>query len=308
MSYEQEHSYNNSSAEIQRNPNSVLSQIKRGYKSAVDYIKERTSENGVRIVGTAAGIALATAALSGCATGEAPEKTPTSTSAPVETEEPTETPAPTETAPVINAESYKFGISQAEADRLFGIDSVTYETVPIEERAQYVLFQADQSEFVENAESYASFTYNLNGTTFDQLAPEPSVDNTPQEIVAFVTALDRLTFSVPDAEDPTKFDQDVAFRIIASQAVTGKTSPHAGKLVENLSQLVDYDDGKVLNNDALEINSLLATPEVTDASEVTTNEQGRPSIDITYTSNQGNSTTETYQWVTVGGKGVWLPN
>lgn len=307
MSYDQEHSFNNSS-EIQRNPN-IFDQIKRGYQSTIDYIKERSSETGIRIIGTTAGIALAAAALSGCATGEAPEKTPTQTSAPVETEEPSEpTPTPTETAPAVNEASYEFGIAKSEADRLLGIESVSYESVPIEERAQFVLYHLENSDFIANAEQYASAMNNRNGTNFDVLPAELSPTNTPQEILATVTALDRLTFSVPDAENPNNFDQDVAFRLIASEAVTGKTSPHANKLVTNLSELVAYDGGEVRENTDLIMNSLLATPEVVSATAVTTNEQGRPSIDITYKTDQGNTLTETYQWITVGDKGIWLPN
>lgn len=82
----------------------------------------------------------------------------------------------------------------------------------------------------------------------------------------------------------------------------------SNKLVTNLSELVAYDGGEVRENTDLIMNSLLATPEVVSATAVTTNEQGRPSIDITYKTDQGNTLTETYQWITVGDKGIWLPN
>ncbi len=176
MSYDQEHSFNNSS-EIQRNPN-IFDQIKRGYQSAVDYIKERSSETSIRVIGTTAGIALSVAALSGCATGEAPEK-PTTTSSAEAT--PTETPVAPElkeytTDELIAMEDEPLPEALAQYESMSVQD---FEALPIEERLTYCSYLNRDQNYLEG-QWYEAYDQDAR-----YIVPENLDENsTAQEIVS----------------------------------------------------------------------------------------------------------------------------
>ena len=230
---------------------------------------------------------------------------------PTESAEPTPTTTPeatpTQTPETYNEASYTFGIPKTEADRLMAIDGATFESaIPVEEAAQFALYYVDQSNFIEDAKLYAEVAERRNGSTRDTLPLELSPNNSPQEILAVVAALDRVPFSIQDPANPANFDQTVAHRYVGSM-VMDKDSPHANKLVTNIGELVQHDGGTIWDARALAVNGFFATPEVVEATPVTPNEQGRPSTTITFKVESGNTYTETYEWVTVGDKGIWLP-
>lgn len=309
MSHNKEHSFTNSS-ETSDNESRLArarKQLKRGMQSTVDFIAERKT----KAVAGAAGTAIAISALAGCSTGEAPAPKPTETSTTVETEEPTVEPTPTETAeptpevPEVNAESYTFTVTKEQSDAVVGMDKIAYDQLSTEESLAPVLYYMSQGDFVGDVSEYERIRTNIYGESFDALPAEPSPTNTHQEILAQVTAVDRLTFSVPDDENPDFFDRDVAFRLITGAVFTDSGSYHAQKLTLNLEELVQYDDGRKRDQLDLAGNGFLATPQVESGTELTTDENGNQSVDITYKTSDG-PITETYFWVPIGDKGIWM--
>lgn len=290
MSYDQEHSFNNSS-EIQRNPN-IFDQIKRGYQSTIDYIKERSSETGVRIIGTTAGIALAAAALSGCATGEAPEKTPTETSAPVET--PSETPEATPTP-----------------DRYEGADFTEKDPLPanleylneatLEEFAQAP--KLEQLAWASWAEQYKSeFTTYINAVSpEDANAPyELSPSSDLNTILKDVQATKRISASVGEGtpqtmDDNGQLDTDKAQKILLAHNLVNNIPAIQGEVAE----FSEYSNGLALN--VVQIASTDLYPMAEDAandpnlkSEPAALKNSAGDIDVngfvyTYTTRNGNT-------------------
>lgn len=248
-------------------------------------------------------------ALSGCGASEPeeqvkPEVKSTTKSDPTSTPDPTPTP----TSPAIDYDiaSYTFDVPESEVERLRALDGVSFESIPVEEAAQVALYYFNQTDFIADAELYAEIIERQDLTSFDRLPAKLAPDNAPQEILAVVSALDRVPWSIPDPADPKLFDRELAHRYIGSM-VMSKASDHANKLVLNLSELVEFDNGTTWDARSLAANKFFTTPTVVSSSGTTTNAQGRPAVTITYKTTSGNTYTETFQWVTVGQKGIWLP-
>ena len=171
------------------------------------------------------------------------------------------------------------------------------------ERGLYTLYWANKLDIKTEADLYASITKDPN----DKLPDTLSLENTPQEILAWDAALTRLAFSAPDPRDPSLFDRSVAEKIAVSATVTSLTSPGYSAAVAGIENNIARDNGIVARTRSMALSNYAAAGQATGASEIYTSTTNNPAIDIQVTEPSGNSGTATFEWVTfTNGSSAWL--
>ena len=274
-----------------------------------------TQENGrdikkaglwTRVAASAAGAAML---LTGCSVNAEP--TPTSTSVVQETSTPTPSiteaaPSPTPTAVETEAPastSYNFEIPKETSDRLLSLPINELSQVEVGDRAQYALYYADQLDIKTEADLYAQITTDSK----DKLPETLSVDNTPQEILAWDAAITRLMFMVEDPKDSMFFDRDVAEKIALSATVNSATSAGYAAGVNAINNALTLDNGMSKTTRGMAVSDYMSAAEAVGASEVYTAITDNPAIDIEVRDATGNIGTATFQFVTLkNGSSVWL--
>lgn len=277
--------------------------MRNGESSNVHGSRSRPRVRGVHggILVVAVSIA---AALAGCAdsgTEPTPETAPTRSSDSSATPTPTEEPQPPRGP---NPANYDFGITAGEIQPFIAESQEVFLQRPIEERALVALYYG--KDVVEFAEDY----YGVSGNPLDNPANLPetlSVDNAPEEVLAYIGAMNRIPFTL---ENPTslELDIDASKRMIGSILGLGTFSESYPELIQFAEQL-SKRGGLPPSARTLAAEQILRAQRFIEASEPTTNPNGLPKIDITIQSaSNGETRVIEVVWVETPRGGTWVYN
>ncbi len=242
---------------------------------------------------------------------QAPDKAPTETSAPAPDnsveplpEETVAAPEPTIAAPEVPATAeYTFGISQEQVQPFLTESIEGFKIRPIEERVLLPLSKADDIE--EFAETWGS----VSTSPLDVLPSSLSVNNTPQEIVAWDAWMKRLAANTTQADGMT-LDEDNARKTLLGTSASGELSYGYQAVSEFINKKLQssIQADKLFIPEAMAASGSLPMPEAIGGTPVTTDENGRPSVDITMNDPATNEqVTRTYNYVTsTAGPSMWV--
>lgn len=255
-------------------------------------------------IGQAVAALAVVAVLGGCA--GSPEATETPSAKPSQSiaPKPAVTPAPTgDAAPASTA--YDFNVPKETSDRLLALGaSGELNQLDVTERGLYALYFADLLDLKGESDLYADIT----GRDEDRLADAPAIDNTPQEIVAFDSALARLSYTVTDPKDKMFIDRAVAQNIALSATVNSLTSQGYATAMAGLESKYARDNGMAMSARSMAVSEFAAAPLVLSASEIYPSKfTDFPAIDIQIQETSGDTGTATYEFVTfANGKSAWI--
>lgn len=233
-----------------------------------------------------AGVALAGGITSGvwvANSGHAPEKASHSTSAPNHTTHttapsneatPSESPTPSATPETATPTTYNYGVTQADVAPMLTGDVYALNTGTVESKATLVMFY-DQN-LPAFAENWASISKNPKDA---MLPAKVSVDNTPDEINAFITNSYRqaVTISTPEYT----LDKNASDKLLAASFINGTLSPTYKSLSEFSTQV---GAGPVSSDgSALAVSNYMQLPTINKASDKYTDQAGRTCIDMNLT-------------------------
>ncbi len=234
---------------------------------------------GIALIGGGIGIGFA------ANSGKGPEKTSHNTSALANSSHsaeatPSESPTPSATPETAAPATYNYGVTQADVAPMLAGDVYALNTGTVESKATLVMFY-DQN-LPAFAENWASISKNPKDA---MLPAKVGVDNTPDEINAFITNSYRqaVTISTPEYT----LDKNASDKLLAASFINGTLSPTYKSLSEFSTQV---GAGPVSSDgSALAVSNYMQLPTINKASDKYTDQAGRTCIDmnLTQTRNGG---------------------
>lgn len=249
-------------------------------------------------------IALGAVGLSACA----PNNTEAQPTPPVvtETAEPTPTEAPieTDTSPYFGTE-----VTIDQVQQYMDMSPEVFAQKPVEERVLVAMYLSQGAvDFPtiagdgEDIRLYANEYYSVSKNPTDKLPEKPSLDNTPEEALAIVNSLNRMTISIPHPDNSSSLDVDKAILLNSAIRFKGLASPQFFKYQDFIVSL----NGSV-GPRAMAVKNNLAAQKVITTSELTQDQNNYSYYEYVVEGEEDGSTITTRAyWVPVGGSGIWI--